>query len=166
MLLAARDEEGNPMSAQQLRDEVITLFVAGHETTANALAWAFYGSDPEKGELRLHRMLGPLLRFLQQKWYLDHFWAWALSHLVYFDSKLISRFDEQAVDGAVYGTGKATYRSGLLLRSEQTGQLQRYALMLATGFLVLIFALGAIEPQFTWSFWQPIRWMQEGTLKP
>jgi len=131
-----------------------------------ALAWAFYGSDPEKGELRLHRMLGPLLRFLQQKWYLDHFWAWALSHLVYFDSKLISRFDEQAVDGAVYGTGKATYRSGLLLRSEQTGQLQRYALMLATGFLVLIFALGAIEPQFTWSFWQPIRWMQEGTLKP
>ncbi len=42
MLLAARDEDGNPMSEQQLRDEVITLFVAGHETTANALAWAFY----------------------------------------------------------------------------------------------------------------------------
>jgi len=42
MLVAARDEEGNPMSAQQLRDEVITLFVAGHETTANALTWAFY----------------------------------------------------------------------------------------------------------------------------
>lgn len=42
MLLAARDEEGNPMSGQQLRDEVITLFIAGHETTANAVAWAFY----------------------------------------------------------------------------------------------------------------------------
>ncbi|NJN83330.1 MAG: cytochrome P450 [Caldilineaceae bacterium] len=42
MLLAARDEDGNPMSDQQLRDEVITLFVAGHETTANALAWSFY----------------------------------------------------------------------------------------------------------------------------
>lgn len=42
MLLAARDEDGNPMSEQQLRDEVITLFIAGHETTANALAWAFY----------------------------------------------------------------------------------------------------------------------------
>jgi len=42
MLLAARDEEGNPMPEQQLRDEVITLFVAGHETTANALAWSFY----------------------------------------------------------------------------------------------------------------------------
>jgi cytochrome P450 len=42
MLLAARDEEGQPMSEQQLRDEVITLFIAGHETTANALAWSFY----------------------------------------------------------------------------------------------------------------------------
>ena len=42
MLLAARDEDGNPMSEQQLRDEIITLFIAGHETTANALAWAFY----------------------------------------------------------------------------------------------------------------------------
>lgn len=42
MLLAARDEEGNPMSEQQVRDEVMTLFIAGHETTANALAWSFY----------------------------------------------------------------------------------------------------------------------------
>lgn len=42
MLLAARDDDGQPMSAKQLRDEVMTLFAAGHETTANALAWAFY----------------------------------------------------------------------------------------------------------------------------
>ncbi len=42
MLLAARDDDGQPMSEKQLRDEVMTLFAAGHETTANALAWAFY----------------------------------------------------------------------------------------------------------------------------
>jgi cytochrome P450 len=39
-LLAARDEEGNPMSDQQLRDEAVTLFLAGHETTALALTFA------------------------------------------------------------------------------------------------------------------------------
>lgn len=39
MLLAARDEDGQPMSGSQLRDEVITLFTAGHETTANAVTW-------------------------------------------------------------------------------------------------------------------------------
>jgi cytochrome P450 len=42
MLLAARDDDGNPMSEKQLRDEVMTLFVAGHETTANLLAWTFH----------------------------------------------------------------------------------------------------------------------------
>lgn len=43
MLLTARDpESGEGMSPRQLRDEVMTMFAAGHETTANALAWTFY----------------------------------------------------------------------------------------------------------------------------
>lgn len=41
MLLAARDEDGRPMPDDELRDELVTLLVAGHETTATALAWAF-----------------------------------------------------------------------------------------------------------------------------
>jgi len=40
MLLEARDEEGRPLSDVELRDELVTLLVAGHETTAAALAWA------------------------------------------------------------------------------------------------------------------------------
>lgn len=42
MLLAARDEDGARMSDAQVRDESMTLFLAGHETTANALTWTFY----------------------------------------------------------------------------------------------------------------------------
>jgi cytochrome P450 len=43
MLMEARDEgDGQGMSDQQLRDEVLIMFAAGHETTANAMAWAFY----------------------------------------------------------------------------------------------------------------------------
>jgi cytochrome P450 len=41
-LLRVRDAEGKPMSDVQLRDEVMTLFLAGHETTAIALSWACY----------------------------------------------------------------------------------------------------------------------------
>jgi cytochrome P450 len=41
LLLAARHEDGTPMSAQELRDELMTLLVAGHETTASELAFAF-----------------------------------------------------------------------------------------------------------------------------
>ncbi|NEN89176.1 MAG: cytochrome P450 [Okeania sp. SIO3H1] len=42
MLLLARDEAGEAMSDRELHDELITLLLAGHETTATALAWAFY----------------------------------------------------------------------------------------------------------------------------
>jgi cytochrome P450 len=40
MLIDARDEQGAPMSDAELRDELVTLLIAGHETTATALAWA------------------------------------------------------------------------------------------------------------------------------
>src|SRR5262249_36851558 len=49
MLLSARDEDGSRMDDRQLRDEVMTLFLAGHETTALTLAWSWYllGKHPE-----------------------------------------------------------------------------------------------------------------------
>ncbi len=40
LLLQATHEDGSPMSDEELRDELVTLLVAGHETTASALAWA------------------------------------------------------------------------------------------------------------------------------
>jgi cytochrome P450 len=64
MLLLARDEdESSGMSDQQVRDEALTLFLAGHETTAQALTWTLYllSQNPEC-EARLHeevqRVLG------------------------------------------------------------------------------------------------------------
>jgi cytochrome P450 len=56
MLLAARDDEtGQAMSDRQIRDEVMTFLIAGHETTANALAWTWY-------LLSLHPLVGQRLR--------------------------------------------------------------------------------------------------------
>lgn len=64
MLLAARDEEGDGggMSDVQLRDELLTLFLAGHETTANALAWTWHllALHPA-AEARLHEELRAVL---------------------------------------------------------------------------------------------------------
>ena len=42
LMMAARDENGQPMTDEELRGELMTLMFAGHETTATALAWAFY----------------------------------------------------------------------------------------------------------------------------
>ena len=63
MLLLAHDTEGDGsgMSDQQLRDEVMTLLLAGHETTANLLTWSFYllSQHPDV-EARLHAELDTL----------------------------------------------------------------------------------------------------------
>ncbi|HET9110571.1 MAG TPA: cytochrome P450 [Ktedonobacterales bacterium] len=50
MLLAARDEDGAPMSDLQIRDQAMTLMAAGHETTSISLAWTFYllSRNPDK----------------------------------------------------------------------------------------------------------------------
>jgi cytochrome P450 len=42
LLLNARDEDGSRMTDRQLRDEAMTIVLAGHETTALALSWAWY----------------------------------------------------------------------------------------------------------------------------
>jgi cytochrome P450 family 135 len=41
LLLSVRDEDGEPLTDHELRDELLSLVLAGHETTANSLAWAF-----------------------------------------------------------------------------------------------------------------------------
>jgi cytochrome P450 len=64
MLLLAHDEEadGSGMTDQQVRDEALTLFLAGHETTANALTWTWYllSQNPEC-ERRLHEEIDSVL---------------------------------------------------------------------------------------------------------
>jgi cytochrome P450 len=65
MLIAARDEEGDGsgMTDEQLRDEAMTIFLAGHETTANALTWTWYllSQHPEI-EARFHAEVGGVLK--------------------------------------------------------------------------------------------------------
>lgn len=63
MLLQARDEEdGGLMTDEQIRDEALTLFLAGHETTSNALTFTWYllSQSPEKAE-KLHAEIDAVL---------------------------------------------------------------------------------------------------------
>lgn len=62
MLLMARDDDDHLMSDKQVRDEAITLFGAGHETTANALTWTWYllSQNPDV-EAKLHDELARVL---------------------------------------------------------------------------------------------------------
>lgn len=62
MLMQAQEEDGKSMSDKQLRDEVVTLFIAGHETTALALSWTLYllSQHPEV-EAKLRNELSEVL---------------------------------------------------------------------------------------------------------
>lgn len=63
MLLRAQDDRGQGMDDAQLRDEALTLLLAGHETTASGLSWALYllGTHPEV-EARVRQELGEVLQ--------------------------------------------------------------------------------------------------------
>src|ERR1051325_5156579 len=64
MLLGARDEEsdGTGMTDKQVRDEALTIFLAGHETTANALTWTWYLlSEHPEVEAKLHAEIDRVL---------------------------------------------------------------------------------------------------------
>jgi cytochrome P450 len=58
MLLSAQDIDGERMTDQQVRDEAMTLFLAGHETTANALSWTAYllAQNPEVDAKLAHEL--------------------------------------------------------------------------------------------------------------
>jgi cytochrome P450 len=62
LLMAAMHDDGSQMTERQVRDESMTLFVAGHETTALSLAWTWYllGENPA-AEARLHEELSAVL---------------------------------------------------------------------------------------------------------
>ncbi len=62
LLLEARDDEGQGMTDQQVRDEAVTIMLAGHETTANALNWTWYllAQNPD-AEAKLHAELDTVL---------------------------------------------------------------------------------------------------------
>ncbi len=62
MLVHAKDVDGNRMDEKQLRDEVLILFAAGHETTANALTWTWYLlSENPSVESKLHEEVDRVL---------------------------------------------------------------------------------------------------------
>ena len=57
LMMAARDEQGQAMSDEELRDELLSILFAGHETTATTLAWAFY---------QIHQQLDVREKLLQE----------------------------------------------------------------------------------------------------
>lgn len=113
--------------------------------------WVVYAKDAVAGEAKLHSLLGRLVPVLQQKLYMDHFWAYLLTRSVYRDAQRIGFVEEEVVDRLVYASGHQVYDTGETFRQEQSGLIQRYALQIALGAFFLVVSLGVTEANFLWS---------------
>jgi hypothetical protein len=85
---------------------------------------------------------------------------------MYLWAKAVAWFDERLVDRLVVATGWFTRLAGKRVQAEQSGLVQQYLLQMVLALMVLVWALGILEPNFLWSFAQPLRWLQPGGEQP
>lgn len=60
LLIEARDDDDQPMSHEEIRDQLVLLVIAGHETTATSIAWAFYALHRPENAAALERLRAEL----------------------------------------------------------------------------------------------------------
>jgi NADH-quinone oxidoreductase subunit L len=84
------------------------------------------------------RTLGPAYTFIENKYYLDDIYEKGIVRTIQYPMAAeVDRFDRNVVDGAVNGTGRAARGLGGVLRYLQSGSVQRYAVFLFVGVVVL-----------------------------
>lgn len=116
--------------------------IAGH---------SLYGKNPIAGEEKFRSLLGNFHTTLAQKFYLDHFWAWAVSKTMMLWSKVAAWFDDDIIDGGVRGSGLLTAVLGEKIRKEHSGLVSHYLFMLIASLLLLTGLLASVEPEFVLS---------------
>ena len=115
------------------------------------MGWSLYAKDPVAGEEKLRKMLGGFHTVLCQKFYMDHFWAWAVSKTMMLWSIAAAWFDDDMIDGGVRGSGLMTALLGEKLRKEHSGLVSHYLFMLIASLLLLTALLASVQPEFVLS---------------
>lgn len=116
-----------------------------------AVSWNLFGRDPVNGEKKLRQKLGAAHTVLAQKFYLDHFWAWAVAKTMMTWSRVAAWFDDDIIDGGVRGSGLLTALLGEKIRKEHSGQISQYMFMLVAAVLLLTALLASVQPEFVLS---------------
>lgn len=115
--------------------------------SVSALGWAaaygLYGKDAEKGEEVL-KSYKTLYKILINKYYMDDFWDFILRKIVYTFGRIMSFIDEKIIDGLVNTAGWLSDEFGHLIRREETGQVQHYAVIIIFSFVILILGLAIL----------------------
>jgi NADH-quinone oxidoreductase subunit L len=112
------------------------------------IAWAIYGKRKTAAD-PLSEMLGPVFRLFERKYYFDEMYLWFIRKFIDAGAAVLAWFEENIFTGVfANGIGALLMETGRVLRLFQSGWVQRYALILFLGMLVLLMiVLG--EPSLT-----------------
>jgi NADH-quinone oxidoreductase subunit L len=111
------------------------------------VAWAIYGAELVSSE-RIRRLLGPLPKLFENKYYLDYLYEEILVKEVLLGSVafVTDLFDRYVVDGVVNGVARLARWSSQELRLAQVGQAQLYGAVLVVGALAAVAAMLVVNP--------------------
>lgn len=111
-----------------------------------AAAAFFYGTGDAVHATRVAHGLGGIYRAIHRKFYFDEIYLFVTKRVLFaFVARPIAWFDRHVVDGGVNLSGWMARVSGAGLSRTQTGQIQTYALWLASGVLVVLFVLWGLN---------------------
>jgi NADH-quinone oxidoreductase subunit L len=99
-------------------------------------ALLIYGRKPSDDAVSSR--LGVVWKFLEDKWYLDHFWEWIVRKIIFASGRILAFIDEYGIDGIVRGIAALVGMMGDAVRVRHNGQVQRYLLVLFLGLLAVI----------------------------
>ncbi len=111
------------------------LLIFGLGGGAALLAFGLRVVDPE----RVKRALGPVHRFIDNRWYVDELYAWIVEHVQQNVARLCDAFDRWIIIGTfVNGSAWTTRAAGAAIARFQTGSVRAYALLFLAGVAALL----------------------------
>jgi len=120
------------LDAETIRN---ALLIFGTGAGAALLAFGLRVIDPE----RVKRALGPVHRFIDNRWYVDELYAWIVEHVQQNVSRLCDAFDRFIIIGTfVNGSAWTTRAAGAAIARFQTGSVRAYALLFLAGVAALL----------------------------
>ena len=102
-------------------------------------AYSLYNKFDLQADLKVKSFFGSMYRIMENKFFIDEFYNSAIIRpFVKLGNQVIIPFDKKIVDGLVNGSGYLVYSAGNVFRQLQSGLVQRYALLMFLGVVVLL----------------------------
>jgi NADH-quinone oxidoreductase subunit L len=107
--------------------------------------YAFYGKNAEMNESMLKEKFRAIHTMLVRKYWMDDFWEFIVNKIVFAAGRFAAFVDEQIIDRIVNTVAQLADESGKLLRQEETGMVQHYAVIMILSLIIILVGLSFLD---------------------